>query len=195
MVHGLAAGPEGECVVCLREARSHSARRATRWSAAVAVAVLGICGAVLTVRSLRAQAARTAQAARVAAQSNADAEQQAREARAGRLPNAAEILAAWHATPVLMFSTSWCPVCDHARRFFRANDIPFVDKDIESDAAAAAELKRRTGRNAIPVIEIDGQQLQPGFGEQVVLQAVVSSVERRLDIGGLNLVTPPRTNL
>jgi glutaredoxin len=95
-------------------------------------------------------------------------------------PTSAQVLAAVHATPVLMFSTSWCPHCQRARQFFRANGLSVVDRDIDADPSAAAELKRRTGRQAIPVIEIDGQQLQPGFSEQATLQAVAASVQRRL---------------
>jgi glutaredoxin 3 len=103
------------------------------------------------------------------------------------VPSASEVAAAVHSTPVLMFSTGWCPHCKRARAFFQANGISVTDRDIEADRAAAAELKRRTGGKAIPMIDVDGQQLL-GFDENVTLQAVASSVERRLAVNGVKLV-------
>ena len=191
--HGLAAGPEGECVVCLRESRTQAARRALRWVVGVVGVVLALCAAVLVLRTVRAQAESAATAARLAEESRpsaAVAEEQARIARAGRPPTSDEIQAAVRATPVLMFSTSWCPHCERARKYFRASGVTWVEKDIDTDAQAAAELKRRTGGRAIPVIEVDGQQLPPGFGEQPVLAAITSSVERRLGVSGLTLPLP-----
>ena len=104
-----------------------------------------------------------------------------------RIPSQREVEAAVHATPVLMFSTGWCPHCKRARQFFQANGIDVVDRDIEADAAAASELKRRTGGKAIPLIDVDGKQLR-GFDESETLQAVASSVSRRLGVSGVQIV-------
>jgi glutaredoxin len=109
-------------------------------------------------------------------------------AASARLPSRQEVVAAVRATPVLMFSASWCPVCARARRFFQSNGIQVVDRDVDADATANAELKRRSGGKAIPLIEVDGQQLRAGFSEQDTMQAVASSVERRLGVTGLRLV-------
>ena len=87
-----------------------------------------------------------------------------------------------------MFSTSWCPVCARARQFFHANGLKFEDRDVDADPQASAELKRRSGGKAIPLIDIDGQQLRPGFSEQATMQAVAASVERRLGVSGIRLV-------
>ena len=105
-----------------------------------------------------------------------------------RVPSAGEVQAAVRATPVLMFSTGWCPHCKRARAFFQANGISVTDRDIEADPSAAAELQRRTGRKSIPMIDVDGQQLQ-GFDESVTLQAVASSVERRLGVRGVKVLS------
>jgi glutaredoxin len=230
--HGLAAGPNGECVVCLRETRAREARRVLRLCIWFFVSVLGACGALAAFRVARSsvtvpraepaaifappppQVAATASAggapstagiaaaggdanagepaavASKAASESTDAGAtpfavtlavpSAEPAPRARTPTSEQVLAAVHATPVLMFSTTWCPHCQRARQFFRANGLSVLDRDIDADPSAAAELKRRTGRQAIPVIEIDGQQLQPGFSEQETLQAVASSVQRRL---------------
>ena len=238
MRHGLAAGPGGECVVCLREIRERVQRRARWLSAAFFVSTLAVCALLLASRLHRAPIAAepanyvatlnaavpiasiaasapgaSANPAPPATEQPAPAASNALNepanavpsseptgsvapnaalapARAG-LPSRQEVLAAVHATPVLMFSTRWCPVCARARQFFQTNGIHFVDRDVEADAAANAELKRRSGGKSIPLIEVDGQQLQVGFSERDTMQAVASSVERRLGVTGLRLIPEP----
>jgi glutaredoxin len=223
--HGLAAGPGGECVVCLREARARDQRRLLRLSVGFAASVLVVCGAVLASRALRApaivphaertgtvaptpvptigsvpQAASLHEQPREPAAAPAAANEPANDgAPSSAAPPAAplaaaepppiahvptheDVQAAYHATPVLMFSTTWCPHCNRARKFFQANGLRYVDRDIDSDASANAELKRRTGHTAIPLIEVDGQQLEPGFDEQATMQAIAASVQRRLGV-------------
>jgi glutaredoxin 3 len=111
-----------------------------------------------------------------------------------RQPTSEEVQAAYHATPVLMFSTNWCPVCARARQFFNANGLKFEDRDVDADPQASAELKRRSGGKAIPLIDIDGQQLRPGFSERATMQAVVASVERRLGITGVRFTITSAPN-
>jgi len=110
----------------------------------------------------------------------------AERALKARAPSERELLTALRATPVSMFSTSWCPHCERARRFFRANGMSVVDRDVDADAQAAAELKRRSGGKAVPLIDVDGRELR-GFDERATRDAVVASVERRLGITGINL--------
>jgi glutaredoxin len=106
---------------------------------------------------------------------------------AARAPSSTEIRAAMTTTPIEMFSASWCPACRKARSFLQANGLNFVDHDVDTDANALAELKRRTGRTAIPVIDIDGTQLPAGFSPRDVTGAVVASVERRLGVTGIRI--------
>jgi hypothetical protein len=56
-----------------------------------------------------------------------------------------------------------------------------------SHPATLAGLKQRTGGGAVPVLEIDGTLLRPGFSERSVERALVASVERRLGVRGLHL--------
>jgi len=106
--------------------------------------------------------------------------------QSARVPSQRELLTALRATPVSMFSTSWCPHCERARRFFRANGMSVVDRDVDTDAQAAVELKRRSGSKAVPLIDVDGRELK-GFDERATRDAVVASVERRLGITGIKL--------
>ena len=235
--HGLTAGPGGQCVVCLRDARESAQRRARWLSLGFVLAVLATCGALLAARSLHAVdvALRPAPVAQLRAEPTLEpvpptasspparqdpavvASSASNEASAEPTPPAAavsasasgalaapatnapqptreQLQAAFRATPVLMFSTTWCPVCAHARQFFQANGLAFVDHDVDKDPAANAELKRRSGGKAIPLLEIDGQQLPVGFSEDTTARAVAASVERRLGITGVRFATESVTN-
>lgn len=65
---------------------------------------------------------------------------------------------------VVLYGTSWCGACGAARRYFRDKKIPFADKDIERDAAAARELAEKAARlgvpaDRVPVIDVRGRLL------------------------------------
>ncbi len=102
-------------------------------------------------------------------------------------PTAAELGAALRATPVLMYTTQWCPVCRRARQYFAQQGIRWRERDIDASREARDELVRRTGRTSVPTIELDGVLLPPGFDEPELGQALVNSLERRLGIRGLEL--------
>jgi len=110
-----------------------------------------------------------------------------------RVPSKRELQAALQATPVSMLSASWCPHCQRARRFFRANGLSIVDRDIDTDARAAAELVQRTGRKAVPLIDVDGRVLQ-GFDEQATIEAVAASIARRLGVANVQLSVASASN-
>jgi len=103
-----------------------------------------------------------------------------------RVPSKSELTAALQATPVSMFSASWCPHCQRARRFFQANGVRVVERDIDADAQAKAELERRSGGKAVPLIDVDGRELR-GFDERATIEAVAASVARRLGLSSVQL--------
>jgi len=102
------------------------------------------------------------------------------------VPSKSELTAALQATPVSMFSASWCPHCQRARRFFQANGVRVVERDIDADAQAKAELERRSGGKAVPLIDVDGRELR-GFDERATIEAVAASVARRLGLSSVQL--------
>jgi len=71
-------------------------------------------------------------------------------------------------TPVVtIYGTSWCGACRSARQYLTERRIPFADKDIERDPAAARELTEKATKmgiptDRVPVIEVRGRLLQ-GF--------------------------------
>lgn len=77
-------------------------------------------------------------------------------------PAAAAALADYQQKPqVVMYATSWCPYCQQARNYFRQQGIPYVEHDIEKDAAARRAYKDFGGRG-VPVIFV-GKRRMNGF--------------------------------
>jgi len=68
---------------------------------------------------------------------------------------------------VTIYGTSWCGACRAARQYFAERKIPFADKDVERDPAAARELADKASKmgiptDRVPVIDVRGRLLQ-GF--------------------------------
>ena len=55
---------------------------------------------------------------------------------------------------VVMYTTSWCPYCERARKLLNAKHVPFSEIDIESAAEKRAEMRNRSGRTSVPQIFI-----------------------------------------
>jgi glutaredoxin len=71
---------------------------------------------------------------------------------------------------VVIYMASWCGACRGAAAFLRSKNVAFVEKDIEKDAAAASEMKRKTSAKGltprgVPVIDFRGE-LMLGFDPQ-----------------------------
>jgi glutaredoxin len=96
-------------------------------------------------------------------------------------PSAGSQAAAPPGTRVIMYATKHCPVCVKARRWLLDQGIPYVERDVEEDAAAAADLSAK-GRaqgvptSGVPVFEVDGK-LVPGFDPRVILKLWSAKVD------------------
>ncbi len=81
----------------------------------------------------------------------------------------------------IIYGTSWCGACKAAREHFKQRHVAFVDKDIEKDAAAAAELERKAKRaglhlGGVPVLDIGGH-LMMGFDAASVDRLVAEATK------------------
>ena len=72
---------------------------------------------------------------------------------------------------VEMFATSWCGYCRKAREFFQSRGIPFVEYDIEADAAAAQRKREIDTYPGVPLVVINGKLIH-GFAPQAYEQAL-----------------------
>jgi len=81
---------------------------------------------------------------------------------------------------VTLYSTEWCGACKSARKWFKAQGIPFVERDLEKDPAAVESLKesaRKAGMHpssvmgSVPVI-VAGKQVLKGFDPASIKAAI-----------------------
>ncbi len=68
------------------------------------------------------------------------------------------------AAEIVVFGASWCGACRQAEAFLRERNVPFVERDIEEDPSAAAEMRARAAAaglhpTGIPVIDVRGRIL------------------------------------
>ena len=58
---------------------------------------------------------------------------------------------------ITMYSTTWCPYCRVAKRFFEEHQIEYTEVNVEEDAAAAEYVMEVNGGNrTVPTIKIEG---------------------------------------
>jgi glutaredoxin len=65
-------------------------------------------------------------------------------------------------TTVVVYGAEWCGACHDAARYMRRKGIPYVEKDVEKDPAAAREMQAKLAKNglrggSIPVIDVRGK--------------------------------------
>lgn len=78
---------------------------------------------------------------------------------------------------VIVYGADWCQACKDAMRYLRKKGVSAIEKDIEEDETARAEMKakmRRAGlsdRGGIPVIDVRGKILQ-GFSPRDIDKAI-----------------------
>jgi glutaredoxin 3 len=60
---------------------------------------------------------------------------------------------------VTMYTTSWCPYCERARRLLRSKGVAFQEIDIEAAPEKRAEMQNRSGRRTVPQIFIGDQHV------------------------------------
>lgn len=62
---------------------------------------------------------------------------------------------------VVIYSAEWCGVCTKAKQYFRKNNIPFKDRDIDKSKKARKAFKKLNARG-IPVIFVNKKRMN-GF--------------------------------
>ncbi len=78
-----------------------------------------------------------------------------------------------HYPKIVLYSVSWCPHCRKAKEYFTANNIPFINKDVELDSTAMDELTNKYKSQGVPVIVMgNDQKILKGFDEQKFSKAV-----------------------
>jgi glutaredoxin len=68
---------------------------------------------------------------------------------------------------VVIYGAEWCGACHEAAKYLRSKGIAYVDKDVEKDPGAAAEMQQKLAKSglhegSIPVIDVRGK-IMVGF--------------------------------
>ena len=79
-------------------------------------------------------------------------------------------LNAKHNSDVVLYSAAWCTACAATRRFLNANQIEFVELDMEQDPQGSAEFAQ-FGGHGIPLVIAKGTVIR-GHRPQALIQAL-----------------------
>ncbi len=72
---------------------------------------------------------------------------------------------------VRIYTTSHCPYCTMAKKFFEDKGISFEEVNVEQDQQKAAEMVKKSGQMGVPVIEINGEIIV-GFNRPEIERAL-----------------------
>lgn len=58
---------------------------------------------------------------------------------------------------VIVYSADWCAFCHAAMDYLKKHDVPFEERNVETNLQYANEAVQKSGQMGIPVIDIDGK--------------------------------------
>lgn len=99
-------------------------------------------------------------------------------ATVGMAPTRLELAAAMKTVPVVVYVTSWCPVCARARAWLDQHGYAYQPLDVDHDLRAALRLNALNPRGSIPTFDIDGTVLR-GFDPDALEDTLVSAALAR----------------
>lgn len=71
---------------------------------------------------------------------------------------------------IQMYSKSWCPYCQMAKRLLSDKGQQWQEIDVEAEPGRQGEMVERSGRRTVPQIWIDERHVG-GFDELAALEA------------------------
>lgn len=187
-IHDLAVGPDGTCVLCRRE-HAPGSRSSWVWLGAGGVALSVLAVAAFALRRMTPAPIAEARPVVTQSIEIAEAEPPApapreREALPDRDPapapltaftvapevpptaaaprqdaDSTELRAARRRVQVTLYTTSWCPHCDRARRWLQSSAVSFTEHDVERDESAKRAMRRLNPRGGVPTLDFDGRVL------------------------------------
>lgn len=82
--------------------------------------------------------------------------------------------------PIIVYTTSWCGYCRATKMYLRSRDVEFVEKDIEVDGNARAELLRKVKTYAgVPVLDVGGTIIL-GFDREAIDECLQGNSFRKV---------------
>lgn len=68
---------------------------------------------------------------------------------------------------ITVYTTPTWPWCTRVKDYLRQRNVPFVEKNVAVDRAAAMEMVKRSGQMGVPVIDINGKIIV-GFDKEAI---------------------------
>lgn len=73
---------------------------------------------------------------------------------------------------IVIYTVAWCPHCRELKEYLTTHDIPFINRDVELDAAAMEELTQKYKSQGVPVIVLGkDQEVLKGFSAEAFEKA------------------------
>lgn len=75
-----------------------------------------------------------------------------------------------HPNNVVLYATDWCGYCKKTRKFFKENNIAYVEFDIEKSAEGKAQYQSLNGRG-VPLVIVKGKLIRgynPGLMQSLL---------------------------
>jgi glutaredoxin len=79
---------------------------------------------------------------------------------------------------IVMYTTSWCPVCTRAKAWMAGHGIPYEEHDIEASSDDARMNRAINPRGSIPTFDIEGD-VMVGFSEGQLVATMQRAAQRR----------------
>ena len=74
---------------------------------------------------------------------------------------------------IVIYTVSWCPHCRELKEYLTSRNIPFINRDVELEAAAMDELVQKYKTYGVPVVVIgNDQEVIKGFTSEQFENAV-----------------------
>jgi glutaredoxin len=96
-------------------------------------------------------------------------------------PSQEQIRAAIRRVLVTVYTTRTSPICAQALAFLAANQIAFVEKDVDANAGYRSELFALNPAHTVPTFTIDGQ-IVVGFDQERIARTIGVRVEKQLGV-------------
>jgi thioredoxin reductase (NADPH) len=90
---------------------------------------------------------------------------------------------------ITMYTKSWCPFCDRAKRLLQEKGQTWTEIDVEAEPARRDEMVRRSGRTTVPQIWI-GERHVGGFDDLAALERA-GELDALLGSGGRGAAARP----
>lgn len=79
---------------------------------------------------------------------------------------------------VVVYTTSWCPVCKRAKRWMTEHGVAFEERDVEASSSVARQMRAINPGGGVPTFDVDGQ-VMVGFSESGLTAAMERAAAQR----------------